>query len=74
MKLEVALQKIRGTNKSIRRKAWEKGLRKIYIKQENPFIKEELELYVMGKNSIPYYTIWEPRRGEELETDWVICR
>lgn len=74
MKLEVALQKIRGTNKSIRRKVWEKGLREIYIKQENPFIKEELELYVMGKNSIPYYTIWEPRRGEELETDWVICR
>ena len=74
MKLEIALEKIRGTNKAIRRKAWEKGLREIHIKQENPFAEEELELYVMGKDAIPHYTIWEPRRGEELETDWVVCR
>ena len=74
MKLEVALQKIRGTNKSIRHKAWTKGPLEIHIKQEKPFAKEELELYVMGKDAIPHYAIWEPRRGEELETDWVICR
>ena len=74
MKLETALQKIRGTNKSIRRKTWEKGMKEIHIKQENPFAKEDLELFVMGKDFIPHYTIWQPRHGEELQTDWVICR
>ena len=74
MKLEIALQKIRGTGKSIRRKTWEKGMKEIKIKQENPFAKEELELYIMGKDFIPHYTIWQPRHGEELKTDWIICR
>lgn len=74
MKLKTALQKIRGTNKSIRRKTWEKGMREISFRSINPYEKEELVLFVMRKNKIPYYTSWKPRRGEELETDWVICR